>query len=406
MKTLLTISWRNIWRHPGRSGVLIGAIIAGMWAGILVSAWINGMIEQRVNRVIQEELTHLQVHHPDFLTEREPAMFIEPHEEIFSFLDEDQRVKSYTARTLVDGIVQSPQTASGVTISGIDPDRERQTTTFHENLVEGEYLNNDINNPVLIGRKLAERLNVETGNRLVLSFQDLESDLTSGAFVIAGIFHTGMPAYDERKVYVLSEDLSHMIAGEPVYHEIAVMLHDIDNSEQVVAELNEAFGTIKAENWIELSPELRLMTGAGESYMFYIMLVIMFALAFGILNTMLMAIFERMHEIGMLMAIGMSRVRVFVMIMIESVALTLTGAAAGMLVAHFTVQYFAKYGLDLTAFGGDTMAEWGYDAIVYPIVSMEEYITVTILVIVTAILSAVYPAIKAIRLDPASIVME
>ena len=406
MKMLITISWRNIWRHPARSSVLIGAIIAGMWAGILVSAWVNGMIDQRINRVIQEELTHLQIHHPEFIREREPGMIIEHYPEIFSFLDEDDRVSSYTARTLVDGIVQSPRTSSGVTISGIDPIRERETTTFHENLVEGEYLDADINNPVLIGRKLAERLNVELGNRLVLSFQGLDNDLTSGAFVIAGIFYTGMPAFDERKVYIQSEDLYRMIAGEPIYHEIAVMLHDIDQSDQISADLNEQFDTISAETWRELSPELRFMTGAGESYMFYIMLVIMFALAFGILNTMLMAIFERMRELGMLMAIGMSKIRIFIMIMLESVALTLTGAAAGMIIAHFTVQYFAEYGLDLTALGGDTMAEWGYDAIVYPFVSMEDYITVTILVVFTAILSAVYPAIKAIRLNPADTVME
>lgn len=406
MKMLITISWRNIWRHPARSSVLIGAIIAGMWAGILVSAWVNGMIDQRINRVIQEELTHLQIHHPEFLTEREPGMFIETYSEIFSFLDEDERVKSYTARTLVDGIVQSPQTSSGVIISGIDPIRERETTIFHENLVEGEYLDADINNPVLIGRKLAERLNVEPGNRLVLSFQDLDNDLTSGAFVIAGIFYTGMPAFDERKVFIQSEGLYSMIAGEPVYHEIAVMLHDIDQSDQMAADLNEKFDPITAEIWMELSPELRFMTGAGESYMFYIMLVIMFALAFGILNTMLMAIFERMRELGMLMAIGMSKLRIFVMIILESVALTLTGAFAGMVIAHFTVEYFGDHGLDLTAFGGDTMAEWGYDAIVYPFVSMEDYISVTILVVATAMLSAIYPAIKAIRLNPSSTVME
>jgi ABC-type lipoprotein release transport system permease subunit len=406
MKMLLSISWRNIWRHPARSGVLIGAIVAGMWAGILVSSWVNALIDQRINRVIQEELTHLQIHHPEFLTEREPGMIIDPHSDIFSFLERDQRVESFTARTLVDGIIQSPQTASGVQISGIDPATERETTTFHHNLTEGDYIDVDVINPVMIGRNLAERLNVEPGNRIVLSFQDLDNDLTSAAFNITGIYHTGQPAVDERKVFIRSGDLYALIAGEPVYHEIAVMLHNIETSDEIAADLNRQFETVHAETWIELSPELRFMTGAGESYMFYIMLVIMFALAFGILNTMLMAIFERMREIGMLMAIGMSRIRVFSMIMFESIILTLTGAAAGMVVAHFTVEYFREHGLDLTAFGGDTMAEWGYDAIAYPFVNMEDYISVTILVIVTAILSALYPAIKAIRLDPASTVIE
>jgi ABC-type lipoprotein release transport system permease subunit len=95
MKMLFSIAWRNIWRHPGRSGVLIASIVAGMWAGIMVSSWANGLIEQRVNNVINEELTHAQIHHPEFLTEREPGMYIEPYDEIINFLDTDSRVQSY-----------------------------------------------------------------------------------------------------------------------------------------------------------------------------------------------------------------------------------------------------------------------------------------------------------------------
>lgn len=403
---LLSISWRNIWRHPARSGVLLGAIIAGMWAGILISSWANGLIEQRVNRVIQEELTHLQIHHPDFLTEREPGMLIGPDEKIFSFLDKDKRVLSFTGRTLVDGMVQSPLTTSGVQIRGIMPERERSTTNFHENLVEGKYIDSEIRNAVLIGQKLADKLNVEIGNRIVLTFQDLNNELTSGAFNISGVFQTGQSAYDERSVYVRSEDLSSLITDHPVFHEIAVILNESEHSDAVVADLNERFDNIIAETWLDLSPEMRYMTQVSGSYLFYIMLVIMFALAFGILNTMLMAIFERMRELGMLMAIGMSKLRVFTMIILESVILTLTGAAMGMFLGYLSVEYLRENGLDLTAVGGDSIAEWGYEALVYPYITTEEYISVSILVIVTAMLAAIYPAIKALRLVPGEVVRE
>ncbi|MEX0648358.1 MAG: FtsX-like permease family protein [Balneolaceae bacterium] len=406
MKMLLYISWRNIWRHPARSGVLIGAIISGLWAGILISSWANGLVEQRVNRVIQEELTHLQIHHPNFLTEREPGMFIESFEQIYATLERDQRVKSFTARTLVDGMVQSPLTTSGVQIKGIMSDRERETTNFHENLVQGEYIDADVRNPVVIGRTLAEKLNVEIGNRIVLAFQDINNELISGAFNITGMFHTGQAMYDETAVFVRSEDLYLLLSDQPLFHEIAVMLKEDEDSEAVVADLNSQFENIIAETWLEISPEMRYMTQAGGTYMFYIMLVIMFALAFGILNTMLMAIFERMHELGMLMAIGMSKSRIFWMIILESLILTLTGAAAGMLLGHMSVEYLRKNGLDLTAVGGDSFELWGYDARVYPYVTPEEYISVTILVIVTAMLAAIYPAIKALRLTPGEVVKE
>jgi len=406
MKMLASISWRNIWRHPARSGVLVGAVIIGIWAGLVISAWTNGVIEQRINKVIQEELTHLQIHHPDFLTEREPELIITSVDEIFSFLQGDPRVQNFTARTIADGMIQSSLTTSGVQISGVLPEREVRTTEFQKNLVEGTYPDADTRNPVLIGKSLSEKLNVVTGNRIVLSFQDIKNELTSGAFTITGLFRTGQSSYDERKVLVHSRDLSNLIAGKPVYHEIAVMLNDAEQSDEMAAELNQRFKNTEAETWIELSPEMRYMTGTGESYMFYIMVVIILALAFGILNTMLMAIFERMRELGMLMAIGMSKSRVFLMIMLESVFITATGAAGGILLGYLSVSYLSEHGLDLTSVGGDTLAQWGYDPLVYPSITPEEYISVSILIILTAILAAVYPAIKALRLKPGELVRE
>ncbi len=407
MKMLLSISWRNIWRHPARSGVLMGAIVAGLWAGILVSGWVNGMVIQRVDRVINEELTHVQIHHPEFMAEREPSMYITDAHSILEFLDQDERVSSHTARTLADGMIQSPLNTSGVQISGVNRVTEPATTNFHENLIEGEYLDADIRHPIFMGQQLANKLNISIGNRVVLSFQDVNNELVSGAFNVTGIYETGQPAIDERKVFVRQEDLSSLLSDEPVYHEIAILLYSDQDSDAIAADLNRSFDHVTAETWWDLSPELRLMTQAGGgTYMFYIMAVIMFALAFGILNTMLMAIFERMRELGMLLAVGMSKLRVFMMIILESVILTLTGAAAGIMLAYLTINYYGTHGLDLTAVGGDTMKEWGYDAIVYPFVTPEEYFSVTLLVAATAMLAAIYPAIKALRLNPGEVVRE
>jgi ABC-type lipoprotein release transport system permease subunit len=406
MKMLLSISWRNIWRHPARSGVLLGAIIAGLWAGILVSALTNGWVNQRFVNMIHEEITHAQIHHPEFLTEREPWMYIDIADEIFQYLDMDERVQSYAARTLSDGMIQSPLTSSGVQIRGIQSDREKATTTFHENLIDGNYLDTDIRNPILLGESLAQKLNVEIGNRIVLTFQDLNNELTSGAFNITGIFKTASTPYDERNVFVRAEDLQELITDQPIYHEIAIMLESEELSDAITSDLNEYFSGITAESWYELSPELRYITDMGGSITFYIMIVIMLALAFGILNTMLMAIFERMRELGMLMAIGMSKLRIFLLIMLESIILTLTGASAGLIIAFFTLDYLGEKGIDMTSMGGDSMAEFGYDAVVYPFAQMNDYTITIVLVVCTAILAAVYPAIKALRLNPGEVVRE
>lgn len=406
MKLLLQISWRNIWRHPARSGVLLGAIIAGMWAGILVSSLTNGMMEQRFNNLIEESMTHVQVHHPEFLMEREPELFIPESDELADYLGNIKQVKSFTARTLSGGMIQSPQTTAGVQIKGVRVDWERATTTFHENMTKGEYLDSEVRNAVVIGEELAEKLDMEIGNRVVLTFQAVDGDLTSAAFNITGLFRTASAQLDEQQVFVRSSDLSELIAGERVYHEFAIILHNADSSEVVASSINEKFSGMKAETWYQLSPELRYIADFGNSMTFYVMLVIMLALAFGILNTMLMAIFERMRELGMLMAVGMSKGRVFLMIMFESIMLTCTGAISGMLLAYFTVSRLGETGVDMAALGGESLSEFGYDTMVYPVITSADFMSIAILVVATVLISAVYPSFKALRINPADVVRE
>ena len=406
MRMLLAISWRNIWRHPARSGALLGAIVAGLCAGVLTGGLTNGWMHQRFVNLIQEEVTHAQVHHPEFLAEREPWLEIEETGAILEALGHDPRLRAYAARTLSDGMIQSPLTSAGVRVHGVEPDRERATTTFHENLDEGEYLDADSAFPILLGGRLAERLNVELGERVVLTFQDLDNEITAAAFHVVGIFRSASTPYDERNVFVRADELSELLAGRPIVHEIAMMLEDEADAEAVTRELAERFDGIVAETWYELSPELRWLTDIGGSFVVYIMVIIMLALAFGILNTMLMAIFERMRELGMLMAIGMSKPRIFLMIMFESVMLTASGALVGLGLAYLLMGALGRTGIDLSSVGGESMAEFGFDAVVYPIAHAEDYLTTMALVVVTAILAAVYPAIKALRLQPGEAVRE
>lgn len=405
MGTLFTISWRNIWRNPGRSGVLLAAIVAGLWAGIFLAAISNGFIEQRFERLIEQEISHLQIHHPEFRVERDPAMIIPDYESILNRLNQNKEIHSYTARVLADGMIQSPATTSGVQIWGIHPDSEEETTAISENIVEGEYLDAEARNPVVIGMSLAEKLNSEIGNRIVLTFQDVDNELVSASFSIVGLFRATSRQLEEAMVYTRADLMSEYIAGEPIAHEIAVLMDDVSNASQLTESLSDDFPGIEALTWSELSPELRYLSEVGNMGTYIVMIVILLALAFGILNTMLMAIYERTHELGMLLAIGMNKGRVFSMITIECLLITLTGAATGTGLSMLTIWFFEENGLNMEMFG-EGLAEFGYDAIIYPVMYEEAYVGITALVILTAILSAFYPAYKALKIQPAEAIRE
>ncbi|TVR82978.1 MAG: ABC transporter permease, partial [Chitinophagaceae bacterium] len=283
MKILLTIAWRNIWRHPGRSGALLAAIIIGLWAGVVTVGLMNAMLQQRMDYMIDSEITHAQIHHPDFRDEGSAWMYIEQHAEITQWLKENPKVTSFTSRTITDGMLQSPVKTSGVSIRGIDVETEPKTTTFHENLVEGEYLDTDMNFPVLLGKSLAEEHNMEIGNRIVLTFERTDNELTSAAFNIAGFYKSASSQYDNMVVFVRNEDLSDLLQDEPLYHEIAMMLTDVEYATEIAEQINATFSDVEAKTWSQISPELGTLAALGGLMLFIVTIVIMIALAFGIL---------------------------------------------------------------------------------------------------------------------------
>lgn len=396
---LFTIAWRNIWRHPARSGVLLTAVVAGTWAGIVTAGWTNGLVGQRIEYLIRTELSHVQVDAPSFRVEREVWMTIPDGELVLGWLEENEQVRSVAPRILAGGLARSPVTTAGVQIRGIDADRERSTSAFDERLVEGTWFEDEVRNPALVGRRLSEVLRLEIGDRLVLQFQDVHNEITAAAFTIVGLYQSASSDYDERNVFVLAQDLSPLLAPETIWHEIAVSLHVMDHATDLVESVHARFDNVHAQTWFELSPEIRYMSDWVGIVTYILMAVIMLALCFGILNTMLMAIFERVRELGMLLSIGMGRARVFFMIILESLALTLTGTAIGISLSWLTLAWLSERGIDMSAFA-DGMAEFGFDPVVYPFVSPVEYAGIVLLVITASFLAALYPAVKAVRTHP------
>lgn len=399
MNTLIIIAWRNIWRHPARSGVLLAAVTVGLWAALLIVGWANGLIQQRMDTMIEREVTHVQIHHPDFLADAHPWNNIPSFDELHAWLGDHPDVLSHTWRTITDGMLQSPVKTSGVRIRGIDVKSETRTTRFHENLTEGDYLDTGVRNPVLLGKTLAREHHMETGDRIVLTFETTDGELTSALFNIVGLFESASSEYDRRNILVRAEDLSGLLAGAPLYHEVGMMLRDVELAESMAAELNSHFDGINAQTWREISPELGIIVTLGSFMVIYLTLIFMIALGFGILNTMLMALFERTREIGMLLSIGMSKLRVFAMIMLEACILTLSGALGGMLLGWASTARLSQTGINLEMFA-DGAAMIGFDYLIFPFIAREDYLTILVIVLTITMLASLYPAFKAIRIHP------
>ncbi|MDO9633610.1 MAG: FtsX-like permease family protein [Paludibacter sp.] len=404
MKTILKIAWRNVWRNKARSIVIILAVGFGLWGGIFSTALINGMMKQQFDSGIKNIVSHLQIHHPDYLVEKEPVYTVSDAASIVQFLENHEKVAAFTTRARTNGMLATASMTSGVEIYGIDPMLENQTTALQSNLVDGDYFEQVTRNPVLIGEKLADKMKISTGSRIIITFQDLENEIVSAAFRVCGVYKTSNTANDERNLYVKQADLDALLGGAGTVNEIAVLLHELDNSTVFQSELKDKFPGNEIRTWFEVSPELSFMTEFSGFSLMILLIIILFAMAFGLLNTMLMTIYERTRELGVLMSVGMNKIRVFSMIVLETSFLVLSGSVFGSFLGGLTVYLSSKSGLDISAFGGDVLSEYGFSAIIYPTLEPSFFFHLAILVLITAILSALYPAYKALKLNPAEAV--
>jgi len=237
-------------------------------------------------------------------------------------------------------------------------------------------------------------------SKMTLTFLDRDEHQTGAVFRIAGIFDTKNSAYELSQVLVKQEDLAQLTGlGMEEAHQLIIRLDDMNQAPAFSRELEEAFPGLQVMNWKEIQPDLAMMTDMVTKFYAVFMIIILAALAFGIVNTMLMVVLERTKELGMLTAIGMNRQKVFRMIMLESVFLSLVGGVSGMLISQVLISLTARRGINFASYA-EGLEAMGVTAHIYPVISGSFFILVTALIVLTGILSAIYPALKALKLNP------
>jgi ABC-type lipoprotein release transport system permease subunit len=398
---ILSISWRNIWRNKVRSLVIIFSIALGIFAGVFSAAFFKGMAEQRIQKVINTEMSYIQVHQNGFRQNSEFGNFIPACSKLSEEIRQLPHVTGVSQRILIQSMAASAETASGVLIAGIEVENEMKVTNLHAKIIEGTYFEGIKRNPVVIGKKLADKLNVKQHSKIVLTLQDLENNITSGAFRIAGIYSTSNNMYDESHVFIRASDLRKLTAfPASAAHEIAINIDESESLPMVEKQVREIAAGEEVLNWKDLSPEMNYLTETMGLYMYIFIVIILLALLFGIINTMLMVVMERTKEIGMLMAVGMNKRRIFSMIVLESVLLSITGGILGFIIGALTSKFGETHPVDLSMWA-EGYQQLGYDAFVYTSIDPVMLVNVTIMVMITGVIAALYPAYKALKNDPA-----
>ena len=246
---------------------------------------------------------------------------------------------------------------------------------------------------------MAETLKVKLRSKVVLTFNNADGDITAAAFRIVGIVTSSSLNISQGYAFVNQTDLDKILGMNGQIHEIAVVTDPQIEEASIIAQYQAAYADDLVESWREIAPELAFMQEMYGSMLYVLMGIIMAALVFGIVNTMLMAVLERFRELGMLMAVGMTKIRVFTMVLLETLYLGIVGAPVGLLVGWLTISYYRGAGVDLSNYS-EGLESFGYSSILYPYVQADAYYQIALAVMVTALIGAIYPALKAVKLKP------
>lgn len=406
--------------------MVITAITLGLFGGLFCCAFFEGMADRRVDEALSTEIGHIQIHHPSYQENPEMGFIIPDLPLVDSILGKQSGIQAWSKRIRFQAMIASSSTNSGVTVVGIDPENEKKVSELYQTLLTAEEIGDQYNtddpdriaeimkdsvghyfeevsrNPIFIGEELAIKLNVKVRSKLVLTFQNAEGQLTGASFRVCGIFRTENSLFEEMHVFVRMDDI-HPLTGlqDGTAHELVILLNEDDQAGPVADILQQKLPGLEVADWKTLQPDIAMLNDMMTVSMTIIMIIILLALGFGIVNTMLMVVLERVRELGMLMAVGMQKGKIFAMIILESVLLCLTGGVLGMILSFGVIELLRDRGLDMTGLAQEGFEALGFGAVFYPSLGADFYAFVTLLVILTGILSSVYPAWKALKLNPA-----
>lgn len=396
---LATLGWRNLWRHPRRTFVILFAIVLGVWFMIISAAMMIGIVEQQLQSTIFNLTGHAQVHHPKFRDD--PAIehsMRSPGDALLGVLKSSDIIQ-WSPRVRLPAVVMSERESRGIMLVGINPKREQGLSFIGEPVVEGRALESSNDNGIIIGRRMAEKLETRIGKRIVVMSQDKDKEVADRGFRIVGLFQAELEATELAYVFVGLHTAQKLLGMGDEISEISLVTDSREGLDPLVLRLRNAAPELESMSWQELEPLVVTAMEFYEAFMIYWYLIIFAAMGIGLTNTMLMSVFERTREIGLFQALGMRPRFIVGQVLIETLMLLVVGVVIGNLTGWLTTNVLLADGIDLSAFAKGT-EQFNMASTMYLTLRPNDLVQINVLVIALGLLASLYPAVKAARYVP------
>jgi ABC-type lipoprotein release transport system permease subunit len=398
-KIVLRLAWRNLWRNHRRTLIMIAAIVIGAWSMIFMTALMRGMVDDMIADGISVLPGHVQIHHPDYRDDPTIANIIAPpNGELLDALDAPE-VVAWATRIRVPAVISSERDTRGVTLIGIEPEREREISFVAGDLAEGAFLASRDDRGLIVGRRLVDTLETGLGKRVVIMSQDQSNEIADRGFRIVGIFESKLAQYEEGFVFAGEAVIQELLGVGDLVSEVAILGTDYRDVDGLYRSIEAAADpNLEVLPWNELDTYLGSMLAMMDGFVVIFIVVVFLALSFGLVNTLVMAVFERVREIGLMLALGMTPRSILGQIVTESVLLLIIGLVIGNVAAVASIEPL-KDGIDVSIVG-EGMEMMGASSVLYPALYLKDIVMANAIVIVLGFFASLSPAWRASRYDP------
>lgn len=396
----LQLAWRNIWRNPRRTLVILTAVVIGAWTMLFFGSLSRGMTESMLTNSINTLTGHIQVQKQGYRDDPVVENRIKSPGHMETVLTQDLPPGSQWAfRIEVNGVASNARNSSGVTIVGIDPDRETGLSFYGESMAEGRKLTRDDDHGIVIGHGLLDSFDTKLGRKIVLMTQGADKNTVSRAFRIRGVYRAELESTEKRYVFITLPAAHTLLGIENGVTAACIKLDDRSMVGPVAEALEQAMPEgLTVLTWKDMLPLLTGYLSMFDSFMYLWYLVVFTAMGFGIVNTTLMAVLERTREFGLLKALGMKPAWIVRNVLTECLILLLVGLSVGDMLGLLTMQALSS-GIDLS-FMAQGSEYFGMSHLIFPRLVGQDLLMANAVILVLGLLVCLYPALKAGRITP------
>jgi len=399
---LLKLAWLNIWRNKRRTIITATSVFFAVLLAIIFRSLTDGIYDNMIHNMVSYSSGYLQIHQKGYWDEQSIDNTFEEDEQLYKELLKNPKLTHLMPRLQTFALASYAEKTKGVLILGIDPIKEKAVNNLHEKIIDGEYIETINENAVVLGEGLASQLKLKVNDTMVLLGQGYHASTAAAKFRVKGLVKLGAIELNNSVVYMPIKQSQFMHGAVNRLTSVSVMLDKATNLEKLKQSIQESIDsdTYEVMSWKEMMPEMDQFIEAGSTGHNIIIGILYFIISFGLFGTLLMMIFERKHELGILIAIGMKKHLLALVLLLESIMISLIGCFTGVIAGILLIKWFTIHPVHFTGELKEVYEDYGIESIIYFSSHEKIFIVQTLIVLLLSILLAFYPGYKVMKLKP------